>query len=175
VLASRDTVVVAGKSSALTYLTSLDVPASAVKVDGADQNVTMEIDLTRYLPDGIVLADAENDKMVSVEVPIDEILTKEFEISTDAVVMNGLPGDLEAKILDSDDIITIRVEGFSQQMNVMQASDVKIEIDWEAYRVENELEKLKEGRCRVPAQITVPEGVTKVASEITVLVELVEK
>ena len=113
--------------------------------------------------------------MVNVEVPIDEIVTKEFEVATKDVVMNGLPDDLKAEIIDSDDIITIRVEGFAAQMNLMQVSDVMLGIDWEAYCVANEMERMEEGRYRVPAQITVPEGVTKVATEITVLVELSEK
>jgi len=175
VTADKQTVVVAGKPSSLTYLTSFDVTSAAVKVDGADENVTLEIDLTRYLPDGIILADAEKDKMVTVEVPIDEILTKEFEVSTNDIVMNGLPSFLEAEVIDSDGIITIRVDGFSKQMNAMQVSDVELSIDWEAYRQANEIWQLEEGRYRVPAQITVPEGVTKAAAEISVLVELSEK
>lgn len=175
ITANKDTILVAGKAASLNYLTSIDVAASAVKVDGADQDVVTEVDLTRYLPEGIVLADEENDKMVRVEVPVDEILKREFEVSTDEVQMSGLPENLEAEIIDSDGIITIRVEGFAKQMTDMQVSDIKLMVDWEEYRTENEMEQTEEGRYRVPAKITVPEGVTKVAEEITILVELNKK
>ena len=173
--ADRESVVIAGKASALTYLSSIDITSAAVKVDGANEDLTVEVDLTRYLPDGIVLANEEENHIVTVKVPIDEILTKDFEINTAYIRMDNLPETLKSKVIDSDELITIRVEGFAQQMNLMQAKDVKLSVDWAAYMTENELQQLEEGRYRVPLMVEVPEGITKPAGEITVLVELNEK
>ena len=173
--ANKDTVVVAGKSSSLAYLTSVDITSAAVRVDGADENLSIDVDLTRYLPDGIMLADEENDRMVTVEVPIDEIMKQEFEIDVDEIAMSGLPDTLKSKVIDSDEIITIRVEGFAQQMQQMKAEDVKLSVDWKAYMEANDMNRIEEGRFRVPLLIEVPEGITKPAGEITVLVELKEK
>lgn len=175
ITANKETVVVAGKAAALTYLTTIDITSAAVKVDGADKNLEVEVDLSRYLPDGIVLADEENDRMVSVSVPIEEIVTKDFEIQTSAVKMLQLDESFDAEIIDSDDIITIRAEGFASQVNAMQAKNVKLSVDWEAYMTANGIEKLKDARYRVPLTVEVPEGITKPAGEITVLVELTKK
>ncbi len=174
-LANKATVVVAGKPSALSYLTSVDITSAAVKVDGADENLEIEVDLSRYLPDGITLADPENDRFVAVKVPIDQIVKKEFEISTSDIQMDGLSDGFKTKVVDSDEIVTIRVEGFSKQMQQITDSDVKLSVDWKAYMQENELSQLKEGRYRLPLSVKLPEGVTRPAGEMTVLIELTEK
>ncbi len=173
--ADKVSVVVAGKQSSLAYLTSVDITSAAVKVDGADEDLEVEVDLSRYLPDGITLVKPEQDRIVTVKVPIDEIVKKDFEVSTSAIQMKGLPNEMVSEVIDSDDIITIRLEGFAQQMHQMQTKDVKLSVDWEAYMASNAIQQLKEGRYRVPLTIQVPEGVTKPAGEITVLIELEEK
>ncbi len=173
--ASKESIVIAGKPTALMYLTSVDITSAAVKVDGADQKVSLEVDLTRYLPDGIVLADPENDRMVTVEVPIDEIMKKEFEIPISSVKMTGLEQSLEAEIIDSDEVILVRLEGFATQMRQLQMKDVGLSVNWEAYMAANEMQKLEEGRYRVPLTLDVPEGITKPANDIAVLIEVKEK
>ena len=175
VKANKETVVIAGKATSLSYLNSVDITSAAVKVDGADKDLEIEVDLTRYLPEGITLADAENDRIVSVYVPIEEVATRDFEMHTNAVKMQGLPEGFASEIIDSDDTITIRVEGFASQINAMKVNNVKLSVDWKAYMSVNSMDKIKEGRYRVPLAVEVPDGITKSAGEITVLVELTEK
>ena len=175
VKANKETVVIAGKATSLSYLNSVDITSAAVKVDGADKDLEIEVDLTRYLPEGITLADAENDRIVSVYVPIEEVATRDFEMHTNAVKMQGLPEGFASEIIDSDDTITIRVEGFASQINAMKVNNVKLSVDWKAYMSANSMDKIKEGRYRVPLAVEVPDGITKSAGEITVLVELTEK
>ncbi len=173
--ANKETVVIAGKSNSLTYLSSVDITSAAVKVDGADKDVSVDVDLTRYLPDGIVLANPENDRMVTVEVPIDEIMKKEFEISVSDVNMIGLAQNLQAEIVDSDDVITVRLEGFAKRMRQLQEKDITLSVDWEAYMAANNLQKLEKNKYRVPLALEIPEGITKPANDIVVLIELKEK
>lgn len=172
---NKESVMIAGKASSLAYLSAVDITSAAVKVDGADKDLSIDVDLTRYLPDGIVLADAENDRIVTVEVPIDEIMKEEFEVPVSSVKMTGLAQNLQAQIIDSDDVIKIRVEGFATQMRQVQVKDINLSVNWEAYMAANEIQKLEKGRYRVPLMLEVPEGITKPASEITVLIEVKEK
>ena len=171
----KETVVIAGKPASLTYLSSIDVTSAAVRVDGAEENLTIVVDLSRYLPDDIVLADPEKDGVVTVEVPIEEIVTKEYEIPTSAIKMSKLPDTLGSEVVDSDDLIKVRVEGFAGKMAALQQKDVKLSVDWNAYMKENGIEQIEEGRYRVPLLVELPEGITKPAGEMVILVELTEK
>lgn len=60
---------VAGNSEVLTALTSLRIPAEAVNVDGIEEELQLIIDITEYLPSGIILKDeATASVLVIVEV-----------------------------------------------------------------------------------------------------------
>jgi hypothetical protein len=60
-------------------------------------------------------------------------------------------------------------------MAALQQKDVKLSVDWNAYMKENGIEQIEEGRYRVPLLVELPEGITKPAGEMVILVELTEK
>ena len=60
---------VAGNSEVLAALTNLRIPAEAVNVDGIEQELQLIIDITEYLPSGVVLKDeASASVLVIVEL-----------------------------------------------------------------------------------------------------------
>lgn len=68
---------IAGNSEVLTALTSLRIPAEAINVEGIDQELQLIIDITEYLPSGVILKDEANASvLVIVEV---EYLAPETE------------------------------------------------------------------------------------------------
>lgn len=68
---------IAGNSEVLTALTSLRIPAEAINVEGIDQELQLLIDITEYLPSGVILKDEANASvLVIVEV---EYLAPETE------------------------------------------------------------------------------------------------
>ncbi len=172
ITSDKQTVVVAGKPSVLANLQALDISPAAVKIDGADKTAEVEVDLTRYMPEGLSVVDAEDNKIVMVNVPIDEIISKEYEIPLDAIKMTGLSAAWKTEIIDSDEVIRITTKGFSKQVRGMLAKDIELSVDWEDYIKANDIQQLKETRYRVPVVAQLPEGVTM--AEVSVLVELTE-
>ncbi len=68
---------IAGNSEVLTALTSLRIPAEAINVEGIDKELQLLIDITEYLPSGVILKDEANASvLVIVEV---EYLAPETE------------------------------------------------------------------------------------------------
>lgn len=63
---------VAGNSEVLAALTSLRIPADAVNVDGINQELQLIIDITEYLPSGVILKD-ESSASVLVIVEVEYI------------------------------------------------------------------------------------------------------
>lgn len=69
---------IAGNSEVLASLTNLRIPEEAVNVDGIEQELQLIIDITEYLPSGIILKDeATASVLVIVEV---EYLAPEEEV-----------------------------------------------------------------------------------------------
>ncbi len=169
--ASSDTIRIAGKQKTLAGVNVIDVPATAVNVDGADKDVSINVDLTDYLPEGIVLVDPENTKTVAVDVPIDEIIVKELEIFKSAIQMTGLPEGLEAEFVGEADKVTIEAEGVSEKILPLKVTDVMLQIDWESYMQSQNSDKLSKGTYRVPVMVTLPEGVV-LKKEVSLSVRL---
>lgn len=169
--ASADTILVAGKPAVLAKFSSLDISPTAVSVEGADKDVAIDVDLTGYLPDGIVLVDPNNTKIVAVEVPIDEIVAKEIEIEKTSIQMVGLPGGLEAEHIGNADTVTIEVEGVAEKIAAFKVTDVSLQINWDAYMQSQNSDELAKGTYRVPVTIVLPEGVS-LKKEVSLSVRL---
>lgn len=64
-----ETIEIAGTGSVLSGISRWEVPAEAVNVDGIDDELQLVVDLTEYLPPGVVLKDEEaSTVLVIVEV-----------------------------------------------------------------------------------------------------------
>ena len=75
-----ETIEVAGNSEVLAALTSLRVPAEAVNVDGISEELQLIIDITEYLPSGVILKDETSASvLVIVEVKYTEPVNDETE------------------------------------------------------------------------------------------------
>ena len=172
--ADRENVLVAGKAAALNNISALDISSAAVSVEGADKDVEVTVDLTKYLPDGLTLVDAEETKLVTVTVPIEAILRKEFEVNKKDIRMQGLPGELEAEYTGTVQSLNIEVEGTASRINDLTIDDLGVTIDWDAYVNMQKLDALTEGTYRVPITLELPDGVSPVR-EILVSVRLTEK
>lgn len=172
--ADRENVLVAGKAAALNNISALDISSAAVSVEGADKDVEVTVDLTKYLPDGLTLVDAEETKLVTVTVPIEAILRKEFEVKKKDIRMQGLPGELEAEYTGTVQSLNIEVEGTASRINDLTIDDLGVTIDWDAYVNMQKLDALTEGTYRVPITLELPDGVSPVR-EILVSVRLTEK
>ena len=73
-----ETIEVAGNSEVLAALTSLRVPAEAVNVDGISEELQLIIDITEYLPSGVILKDETSASvLVIVEVKYTEPVNDE--------------------------------------------------------------------------------------------------
>lgn len=172
--ADRENVLVAGKAAALNNISALDISSAAVSVEGADKDVEVTVDLTKYLPDGLTLVDAEETKLVTVTVPIEAILRKEFEVKKKDIRMHGLPGELEAEYTGTVESLNIEVEGTASRISNLTIDDLGVTIDWDAYVNMQKLDALTEGTYRVPITLELPDGVSPVR-EILVSVSLTEK
>ena len=67
---------VAGTADVLSNLTSLRIPSEAVDVSGIKEELQMVVDITPYLPSGIVLKD-ESGKSVLVVVEVENVVPEE--------------------------------------------------------------------------------------------------
>ncbi len=73
-----ETVEIAGNAGVLSGILRIDVPAEAVDVEGIDEELQLVIDLTQYLPSGVILKD-QNEASVLVIVEVEYVEPEEDE------------------------------------------------------------------------------------------------
>ncbi|MBP5609495.1 MAG: hypothetical protein J6X66_14665 [Lachnospiraceae bacterium] len=171
-VADHNEIKIAGRSSVLSSISQLIVPASEISVEGAEGPVSRQLDLTDYLPDGARLVNSEEDGfdgLVSVNVDVEELIYKYFNVPIKNLRATGVPEDYEAEILiqkeegDDDDYrptyLKVEVFGIKDDMQDLTAASIKGVVDVESYLDAHNQGKPKEGTFRMELELELPEGI----------------
>lgn len=155
------TVTVAGKPSVLSGLTALNVPATALDIEGADKDVTAVLDLSDYLPDGVILVDKEEVMDVEVIVPIAQITTKAYKVPKDNIIIADYDSNKMTIAIDgADDSINVTLKGLPNDLDEVDSQSLSGEISVESYMAANDISELKSGTYKMPLTIKLPAGVS---------------
>ena len=88
------TIEIAANAEMLNTLEQLVIPAEALKRDGITENEQVIIDISQYLPNGVILVDKDATSVV-VEILMEQIGTKSFSIPVRSVQVNGLAENMQ--------------------------------------------------------------------------------
>lgn len=169
-----ETVLVAGSPSALAKIASIDVPESAVNVDGAIGDVNIAVNLEDYLPDGIRFADEEETGKIVATVGIAQKETKEVGINKSIITITGMPDGYEASFVSEEDTISFEVQAMPTVLETFDASTLSAVIDFKAYMEEKEITKVRETTYVVPITIELPEGIA-LKNPVNITIKVAEK
>ena len=85
---------IAANAELLNTLEKLEIPAEALKRDGITESEQVIVDLSQYLPSGVILVDRDATTAV-VEIMMEQIGTKNFSIPVRSVQVIGLAEDMQ--------------------------------------------------------------------------------
>lgn len=144
-----ESVKVYGTKEALKGLTTIEIPAEAINLDGADERQELMMDITPYLPEGVQLVE-ETANNVVVTVMVEKEGTRTILLPIGAVRINNLSSKLSASV-ERIGNIEVRFAGdeeLLQKINIQNAASV-------------DLKEYKEpGTYEVPVFIEVDSDVT---------------
>ena len=154
-----DSVLVQGEQSALSKLDKVSIPADVVSVEGASDSVSVTVNISDYLPDGVSLVDKDQDRVVltawisagevkSYNVPISNFelvnVPEGLDISVSStrvkVLLMGL-GDVLSEISADDITGIIDASGADESTTKLQASIS--EYSWDVEVVDTSVVKVK--------------------------------
>ena len=72
---------VSGSKTALANISTVSIPSTALRLSGQNETETFSLDISNYLPEGIMLAEGESG-IVDVSFEFEELQTRTFVIST---------------------------------------------------------------------------------------------
>lgn len=123
---SRRTVSVIGPKSSLASLNTLTIPAEALNLDGASQDMTVTVDLSQYLPSGVQLVESEN-AMLEVRLKVEPLVTRTISLQESMVTGENGSADLIYRFQPSK--IDVVVRGLEEDLDSLKASDLNASVD----------------------------------------------
>ena len=169
ITADPETVSIAGKSSVLQTIESLQIPGSAVDISGADSDVTRTLDVSGFLPEGVTFEDSSFDGKVQVTVGIEPAQDADVDVKISSVSLNNVPQGYEAKILavndgsktvsaSEDGAFTLRFRGLAANIDGIRLDTLQPGVDIGALTADKQEENLT-GNYTAAVAVTLPDSV----------------
>lgn len=164
---SPDEITVAGSSDALDALEAvgnvITVPSDRVNVDGASDDVTIDVTISDLLPDNMKVASSMND-YITVTVSILPVDSKKISYDVDKIKIENLADKLS--ISYSKTTVPIKVKASdASKLSEITADDITAVIDASELTIAGEYD--------LPVDITLPDGY-ELVSDVTLTVSVKE-
>lgn len=154
-------ITIAGEQNAIDKVTKIVV--DDIDVTDLQGNYETTIDISNYLPEGIILG--QNSKEVAVTLKIEKIIEKELLFTADDIVLKNAASDKEYEVVLYNDF-DIKVFAIESIVNGLNAKDLKAYID---------CEKLPIGNNRATIKFEDVNGIVNIEAVGTVRVVVKEK
>lgn len=162
-------VLVAGKLNTLVGMANISIPASAIDVEGKRESFTTTLDLTKYLPDTVRLADEEFDGKITVTVGIAPMETKTVAIPRSRFMVIGLNDENQrAGLAETEDSVEVAFQGMPADLEQLDAEELIGTVSIEEYMEKRNMTTIKEGVYNIPVSFELPEGVSMADENFTV-------
>lgn len=152
---SKATVTVAGKSKALEGVEAIAIPAGVLDVTDASEDVTELVDITKYLPDGVVLAENNFVGRVNVTAKVEAERDRAVRIPVEQIRFDGLPEGFRAVITEPANECSITFSGLLAVLNEVTAEEVTAVVDMDGWMADEDMDELAEGSYWMPVTATV--------------------
>ncbi len=121
-------VMIAGRKNALDSVTEIAVADPTLNVDGLSEDVTAIVNIRKYLPNGIQLAETSFNGNISVTVGIEPLITREYDIPVKNFAVGNAPEGYEVTIreFENEEVENYRisVSGVEDDIRKIRANDV---------------------------------------------------
>lgn len=154
-------VVVVGKNSAIADIKGITIPSEAVTFENAKENVEIEVDVNKYLPEKVSVSDS-SDSTVKITIDVEKLQKKKFTISKNNISLKNVESNYNAEMVS--DSITVTLVGLKSDLEKVSSDDIKASIN---------LKGLKETKT-VDVDITVPKN-TELSKSVSAKVKITKK
>lgn len=171
-------IAVMGRAATLASFSEIVVKGEEVSVEGAEGNVTLNLDLDKYLPSGVYRVDKDtHNGRVTVDVEVVPIIEQEFEIQASQVEVMNIPNKYFADITLDTAQFTVTVRGAQHLIAQLDKSQIEGTIDIEEWIEENSIKVLEAGTVyKIIPKFDLGEELEVVASEtIDIVVGIIKE
>lgn len=166
----RQAVYIAGKQSLLDSISTIVVPESVIDITDAKDNCSATVDINRYIPEGVRLAEDSFGGKITITVPVAKSVERSFDVQMSNLVLVNIPNGYEAEILlnsnnvnpgDEENNITMKIntKGILHEYDLVDEDKIKGYVDVEGYMQETGVQAVADGIYRLPIEFNLPDNI----------------
>ncbi len=123
-----ETVLIAGKESAVKKVENIEIPASEMDVTGAEESYSAMVDIRQYLPSDIGLGDVSFSGYVTLMAEIEPIRKKTISVTEGTIQVLNVPEGWQAVIVPGQGL-RLNVSGLQRNLNGLDEAAVVPHVD----------------------------------------------
>lgn len=156
-----NTVVVAGKESALADVDGIEIPATELDVTDAQENVVRTVDIRKYLPANVALGDPDFNGNVVLTAEVEAIRRKTINITESTVPVLNVPDGWLAELVPGQNLrVTLR----GLQRNLAEVTESTIQPHINVATILDDNGEITAGEHEVVVNFIIPDNVQQDAT-----------
>ena len=162
VISNPKTIMIAGRKSVLETVSKISIADAALSVEDRTESMTNIINIKKYLPSGIQLADDNFSGDVSVTVEIEHLITNELRIPAKNFAAGSRPANFNIvlKEIENRDYYPIKISGTREAVTAVDAETIIGVVDMNQIRERLGIEEWAAGTYTGEITFNLPEDVT---------------
>lgn len=145
ITATRNSVLIAGKSSTIANIESIDIPETKLDITGATENVEQFINLRDHLPDGVIIAEEDFQGVVQVEVAVEQNAERVVTLHTNRIHITNMPEGFEGEIVEDEATYQITLVGLASVLDEVDFNSIQATVDVAEYMDSNDMDEMHIG------------------------------
>lgn len=151
------TVRIAGRRSAIGNVNEIVIPAEAFAISEAVEDTTVTVDVCKYLPENVQMADKSTSLPVNVTIGVERETTVSYTLQAEKVRIINVPEGLYCELEGLDEEYTVTITGIRSAMDGLSERNLSATLDIAAWMEEQGMQELQPGDYTVALQYNNPE------------------
>lgn len=170
---SKQTVTVAARAKLLERINAIEIPTNVLDVSDASEDVATVVDITEYLPDGVILAEENFEGKVNVVARVEAEVERAVRVPVGSIRFEGLPDGYRAVITEPANECSVVLAGLPAALNEVTAEDITAVVNLDAWMDVEEIDELAEGGYWIPVDVTVANATLRASDTTEVRVHII--
>jgi len=157
VLTAPDAVTIAGKPSALKNVEYIEIK-DVLDIDGATENVPATVDVSEYLPEGVIMANASASTVTAVAT-VEKEEKRTIEMDSSKITLRNVPDGSDISLRGLDDKVEVQLAGKGSVLETITEADITAYVDIQALMQAEDTTELAPGHYYPNVVLELPDYV----------------
>lgn len=152
-------VLLAGTPAALAGINKISIPGEDLDVSGSTGNLVNTMNIKKYLPENVSLADKGFDGRVKVTVYVEPIVERTLNITQSNIDILNMPDGTPWEFAPDSGPYELKIFGLEAEVSAVEEETLRGTADIDQWMKDSRLDQLAPGTYRIPVSVELDEEI----------------